>query len=83
KYNFPEAYKVYDDKGLVWNATKQDSVSIADRKQCLPKFDLATGNVIESYTVKDLDDQAKDKCNKHFPKGDNFVLQNNRNRLLF
>ncbi|OIN84155.1 D-alanyl-D-alanine carboxypeptidase [Francisella sp. TX07-6608] len=82
-YNFPEAYKVYDDKGLVWNATKQDSVSIADRKQCLPKFDRATGNVIESYTVKGLDDQAKDKCNKLFPKGDNFVLQNNRNRLLF
>ncbi|MDE4946896.1 D-alanyl-D-alanine carboxypeptidase, partial [Francisella tularensis subsp. holarctica] len=53
------------------------------RKQCLPKFDRATGNVIESYTFKDLDDQAKDKFNKLFPKGDNFVLQNNRNRLLF
>ncbi|MDE5018684.1 D-alanyl-D-alanine carboxypeptidase, partial [Francisella tularensis subsp. holarctica] len=28
-------------------------------------------------------DQANDKCNKIFPKGYNFVLQNNRNRLLF
>ncbi|MDE4951268.1 D-alanyl-D-alanine carboxypeptidase, partial [Francisella tularensis subsp. holarctica] len=64
-------------------ATKQDSVSIADRKQCLPTFDRATGNVIESYTVKDLDEQAKDKCNKRFPKCDNFVVQNNRNRLIF
>ena len=82
-YNFPEVYKVYDDKGLVWNATKQDSVSISDRKQCLPKFDRASGNVLESYIAKDLDDQAKDKCSKLFHKGDNFVLQNNRNRLLF
>lgn len=82
-YNFPEAYKVYDNKGLVWNATKQDSVSIADRKQCLPKFDHSTGDVIQSYTVKDLSDEAKDKCLKLFPKHDNFVLQNNRNRLLF
>ncbi|APC91519.1 MULTISPECIES: D-alanyl-D-alanine carboxypeptidase family protein [Francisella] len=82
-YNFPEAYKVYDDKGLVWNATKQDSVSIADRKQCLPKFDRSSGNVIESYTATDLDDQTKDKCSKLFPNGENFVLQNNRNRLLF
>ncbi|MFV9971172.1 MAG: D-alanyl-D-alanine carboxypeptidase family protein [Francisella endosymbiont of Hyalomma scupense] len=82
-YNFPEAYKVYADKGIVWNATKQDSVSISDRKQCLPKFDHASGNVLESYTAKDLDDQAKDKCSELFPKGNNFVLQNNRNRLLF
>lgn len=82
-YNFPEAYKVYDEKGLVWNATKQDSVSIADRKECLPKFDRSNGEVIESYTAKDLDDSAKDKCTKLFPKRDNFVLQNNRNKLLF
>lgn len=82
-YNFPEAYKVYDNKGLVWNATKQDSVSIADRKQCLPKFDRSTGDVLQSYTAKDLDDATKDKCSKFFPKRDNFVLQNNRNRLLF
>ncbi|MDE5026571.1 D-alanyl-D-alanine carboxypeptidase, partial [Francisella tularensis subsp. holarctica] len=53
------------------------------RKKFLHNFDLATGNVIESYTVKDIDYQAKYKCNKLFPKGDNLVLQNNRNRLLF
>lgn len=82
-YNFPEAYKVYDNKGLVWNATKQDSVSISDRKQCLPKFDRSTGNVLMSYTAKGLDDSAKTKCNNLFPNHDNFVLQNNRNRLLF
>ncbi|MDE4998964.1 D-alanyl-D-alanine carboxypeptidase, partial [Francisella tularensis subsp. holarctica] len=39
--------------------------------------------VIESYTVKDIDDQANYKCIKLFPKGDNLVFQNNRNRLLF
>ncbi|QEO59012.1 MULTISPECIES: D-alanyl-D-alanine carboxypeptidase family protein [Francisella] len=82
-YNFPEAYEIYDDRGLVWNATEQESVSIADRKQCLPKFDRSSGNVLESFTAKGLDSQAQDKCSKLFPKGDNFVLQNNRNRLLF
>ncbi|GAB4226197.1 MAG: D-alanyl-D-alanine carboxypeptidase [Francisella sp.] len=82
-YNFPEAYKVYSQKGLVWNATKQKSVSIADRKQCLPTFNRSTGDVIQSYTAKGLDDSTKNKCNSLFPKGDNFVLQNNRNRLLF
>ncbi|MBK2025109.1 D-alanyl-D-alanine carboxypeptidase family protein [Francisella philomiragia] len=82
-YNFPDAYKIYDDRGLVWNATQQESVSIADRKQCLPKFDRSSGNVLESFSAKGLDSQAQDKCSKLFPKGDNFVLQNNRNRLLF
>ncbi|ASG68020.1 D-alanyl-D-alanine carboxypeptidase [Francisella halioticida] len=82
-YNFPEAYKIYDERGLVWNATKQDSVSIAERKQCLPKFDRSNGEVIQSYTIKGLDDSAKDKCSKLFPKRNNFVLQNNRNKLLF
>ncbi|MED7819572.1 MULTISPECIES: D-alanyl-D-alanine carboxypeptidase family protein [unclassified Francisella] len=82
-YNFPEAYKVYDNKGLVWNATKQVSVSIADRKECLPKFDRSNGEVMQSYTAKDLSDAAKDNCTKLFPKRDNFVLQNNRNKLLF
>ncbi|MBK2258854.1 D-alanyl-D-alanine carboxypeptidase family protein [Francisella philomiragia] len=82
-YNFPDAYKIYDDRGLVWNATQQESVSIADRKQCLPKFDRSSGNVLESFSAKGLDSQAQDKCAKLFPKGDNFVLQNNRNRLLF
>lgn len=82
-YNFPDAYKIYDDRGLVWNATQQESVSIADRKQCLPKFDRSSGNVLESFSAIGLDSQAQDKCSKLFPKGDNFVLQNNRNRLLF
>ncbi|MBK2093575.1 D-alanyl-D-alanine carboxypeptidase [Francisella philomiragia] len=82
-YNFPDAYKIYDDRGLVWNATQQESVSIADRKQCLPKFDRSSGNVLESFSAKGLDSQAQDMCSKLFPKGDNFVLQNNRNRLLF
>lgn len=82
-YNFPDAYKIYDDRGLVWNATQQESVSIADRKQCLPKFDRSSGNVLESFSAKGLDSQAQDKCSKLFPKGENFVLQNNRNRLLF
>ncbi len=82
-YNFPDAYKIYDDRGLVWNATQQESVSIADRKQCLPKFDRSSGNVLESFSAKGLDSQTQDKCSKLFPKGDNFVLQNNRNRLLF
>ena len=82
-YNFPDAYKIYDDRGLVWNATEQESVSIADRKQCLPKFDRSSGNVLESFSAKGLDSQTQDKCSKLFPKGDNFVLQNNRNRLLF
>ncbi|MEY8717098.1 D-alanyl-D-alanine carboxypeptidase family protein [Francisella philomiragia] len=82
-YNFPDAYKIYDDRGLVWNATQQESVSIADRKQCLPKFDRSSGNVLESFSAKGLDSQDQDKCSKLFPKGDNFVLQNNRNRLLF
>ncbi|MBK2295803.1 D-alanyl-D-alanine carboxypeptidase family protein [Francisella philomiragia] len=82
-YNFPDAYKIYDDRGLVWNATQQESVSIADRKQCLPKFDRSSGNVLESFSAKGLDSQDQDKCAKLFPKGDNFVLQNNRNRLLF
>lgn len=82
-YNFPDAYKIYDDRGLVWNATQQESVSIADRKQCLPKFDRSSGNVLESFSAKGLDSQVQDKCSKLFPKGDNFVLQNNRNRLLF
>lgn len=68
---------------MVWNATQQESVSIADRKQCLPKFDRSSGNVLESFSAKGLDSQAQDKCAKLFPKGDNFVLQNNRNRLLF
>lgn len=82
-YNFPEAYKVYDNRGLVWNATKQDSVSIANRKECLPKFDRSTGDVLQSYSASGLDEQTKDKCEKLFPTHDNFVLQNNRNRLLF
>ncbi|GMN88742.1 D-alanyl-D-alanine carboxypeptidase family protein [Francisella sciaenopsi] len=82
-YNFPDAYKIYDDRGLVWNATEQESISIADRKQCLPKFDRSSGNVLESFSAKGLDSQTQDKCSKLFPKGDNFVLQNNRNRLLF
>ncbi|MBK2008822.1 D-alanyl-D-alanine carboxypeptidase, partial [Francisella orientalis] len=82
-YNFPDAYKIYDDRGLVWNATEQESVSIADRKQCLPKFDRSSGSVLESFSAKGLDSQTQDKCSKLFPKSDNFVLQNNRNRLLF
>jgi D-alanyl-D-alanine carboxypeptidase (penicillin-binding protein 5/6) len=82
-YNFPEAYKIYGEKGLVWNASKQQAVEISDRKHCLPKFDRADGNVIASYTAKDLDDATKDKCTKLFPEKDNFVLQNNRNKLLF
>ncbi|TDT72045.1 penicillin-binding protein 6 [Allofrancisella inopinata] len=82
-YNFPEAYEIYGEKGLVWNATEQKSVSIADRKQCLPKFDRTDGGVITSYTATNLDDATKNKCSKLFPTGDKFVLQNNRNRLLF
>jgi D-alanyl-D-alanine carboxypeptidase (penicillin-binding protein 5/6) len=52
-YNFPEAYKMYGEKSLVWNASKQQVVEISDRKHCLPKFDRDDGNVIESYTAKD------------------------------
>ena len=82
-YNFPEAYKIYGEKGLVWNASKQQVVEISDRKQCLPKFDRSNGSVIASYSAKDLDDATKDKCSKLFPKKDSFVLQNNRNKFLF
>ncbi len=82
-YNFPEAYNIYGEKGLVWNASKQKVIEISDRKQCRPKFDLSNGSVIASYSAKDLDDATKYKCSKLFPKKDNFVLQNNRNTLLF
>ncbi|AXA33819.1 D-alanyl-D-alanine carboxypeptidase family protein [Francisella adeliensis] len=82
-YNFPEAYDIYGEKGLVWNATKQQSVSITDRKMCMPKFDRSNGMVTQSYSSSKLNDEDKDKCTKLFPKRDNFVLQNNRNKLLF
>jgi D-alanyl-D-alanine carboxypeptidase (penicillin-binding protein 5/6) len=82
-YNFPEAYDIYGEKGLVWNASKQQAVEISDRKQCMPKIDRGNGSVIASYSAIKLDDTTKDKCNKLFPKKDNFVLQNNRNKLLF
>jgi D-alanyl-D-alanine carboxypeptidase (penicillin-binding protein 5/6) len=82
-YNFPEAYKIYGVKGLIWNASKQYSVSIKNRKQCLPKFNRNDGNVLQSYSVKALSYADKKKCSGLFPKNDKFVLQNNRNKLLF
>ena len=82
-YNFPKAYSIYAEKGLVWNATQQKIVSIENRKMCLPKFDHSSGSVINSYTASNLSSSNKAKCSELFPIGDNFVLQNNRNKLLF